>query len=93
MPLAAHDRRRATLRRKVEDRLGSQACDEALLQAAVEEEALAAGKAKVRRAVSDLVKGGFVRRYYSGRVRGHQYRGGRDAVYVVSPQVLNAIPF
>ena len=92
VPLAAHDRRRATLRRKVEERLGTRATDEALVRASVEEEALAAGKANVSRAVSDLVKAGFVRRYYAGRVRGHQNRGGgRHAVYVVAPQVLNAI--
>jgi hypothetical protein len=47
VPLAAHDRRRATLRRKVEDRLGARASDEALVTAALEEEALAVGKANV----------------------------------------------
>ncbi|GGD81016.1 hypothetical protein [Croceicoccus mobilis] len=92
VPLAAHDRRRATLRRKVEDRLGARASDEALVIAALEEEALAVGKANVSRAVSDLVKAGFVRRHYAGRVKGHRNRGGgRHAVYIVSPQVLNAI--
>lgn len=90
--LAAHDRRRATLRRKVEERLGPRASDEALVMAALEEEALAAGKANVSRAVSDLVKAGFVRRHYAGRVKGHRNRGGgRYAVYIVTPQVLNAI--
>lgn len=86
------DRRREALRRKVEERFGTRATDEALVRAAVEEEALATGKANVSRAVSDLVKAGFVRRYYAGRVRGHQNRGGgRHAIYVVAPQVLNAI--
>lgn len=92
VPLAAHDRRRATLRRKVEERLGPRASDAALVAAALEEEALAVGKANVSRAVSDLVKAGFVRRYYAGRVKGHQNRGGgRHAVYIVSPPVLNAM--
>ena len=92
VPLAAYDRRRATLRRKVEERLGPRASDEELVAAVLEEEALAVGKVNVSRAVSDLVKAGFVRRYYAGRVRGHQNRGGgRHAVYIVSPPVLNAM--
>jgi hypothetical protein len=92
VPLAARDRRRAALRRKVEERLGPRAADEALVIAALEEEALEAGKANVSRAVSDLVKAGFVRRHYAGRIKGHRNRGGgRHAVYIVAPQVLNAI--
>ena len=76
----------------MEERLGPRASDKLLVAAALEEEALAVGKANVSRAVSDLVKAGFVRRYYAGRVRGHQNRGGgRHAVYFVAPPVLNAM--
>ncbi len=92
VPLAARDHRRAAMRRKVEQRLGPRACDTRLVDAALEEEALAVGKANVSRAVSDLVKAGFVQRHYAGRVKDHRNRGGgRHAVYIVAPQVLNAI--
>ena len=92
VPLAARDHRRAAMRQKVEQRLGPRACDTALVDAALEEEALTVGKANVSRAVSDLVKAGFVRRHYAGRVKDHCNRGGgRHAVYIVAPQVLNAI--
>ena len=89
-PLAANDRRRATLRAKVAARIATQ--DAAVIDAAVAEEALAVGRANVSRAVSDLVRAGLVRRHYAGRITDHVNRGGRRmAVYAVEPPVLNAI--
>ncbi len=89
-PLAANDRRRATLRAKVAARIASQ--DAAAIDAALAEEALAIGRANVSRAVSDLVRAGLVRRHYAGRITDHVNRGGRRmAVYAVEPPVLNAI--
>ncbi|MFL0588143.1 hypothetical protein ACH0BU_16070 [Sphingomonas olei] len=89
-PLAANDRRRATLRAKVAARIATQ--DAAVIDAAVAEEAMAIGRANVSRAVSDLVRAGLVRRHYAGRITDHVHRGGRRmAVYAVEPPVLNAI--
>lgn len=89
-PLAANDRRRATLRARVAARIGGD--DAAAIDAALAEEALAIGRANVSRAVSDLVRAGLVRRHYAGRVTDHANRGGRRmAVYAVAPPVLNAI--
>lgn len=90
VPLAAHDRRRSTLRAKVAARLGSD--DPGEIDAALAQQALAVGKANVSRAVSDLVRAGLVRRHYAGRVTDHRNRGGRRlAVYTVDPPILNAI--
>ena len=90
LPLAAHDRRRATLRAKIAARIGSEEPTD--IDAALAEEALAIGRANVSRAVSDLVRAGLVRRHYAGRVTDHANRGGRRmAVYAVAPPVLNAI--
>lgn len=90
VPLAARDRRRATLRAKVAARIGSD--DAAAVDEALAAEALAVGRANVSRAVSDLVRAGLVRRHYAGRVTDHANRGGRRmAVYAVEPPVLNAI--
>ena len=92
IPLAARDHRRSALRARVAKRLGARGIDTALVEAVVEEEALAIGKANVSRAVSDLVRAGLVRRHYAGRVTDHTNRGGRRlAVYAVEPPVLNAI--
>ena len=89
-PLAANDRRRATLRAKVAARLASD--DAAAIDAALAAETLAIGRANVSRAVSDLVRAGLVRRHYAGRVTDHANRGGRRmAVYAVAPPVLHAI--
>ena len=90
LPLAARDRRRATLRAKVGARIDSD--EPAHIDAALAQEALAIGRANVSRAVSDLVRAGLVRRHYAGRVTDHANRGGRRmAVYAVAPPVLNAI--
>lgn len=97
MPLSGRDRRRDALRARVMADLapklsGDPDKDAALIEAAVEEEALAVGKANVSRAVSDLVRAGLVRRHYAGRARNHRNRGGqRLAVYAVEPEVMAAI--
>lgn len=90
LPLAAHDRRRTSLRAKVAAQFSSE--DAAAIDVALAKEALAIGRANVSRAMSDLVRAGLVRRHYAGRVTDHANRGGRRmAVYAVEPPILNAI--
>lgn len=97
MPLSGRDSRREALRARITAELapkltGDPAYDAALIDAAVEEEALAVGKANVSRAVSDLVRAGLVRRHYAGRITNHHNRGGkRHAVYAVDATVMAAI--
>lgn len=90
VPLAAGHHRRAALRARVAARVPSD--DPARIDAALAQEALAIGKANVSRAVSDLVRAGFVQRHYAGYATDHVNRGGRRlAVYAVAPAILNAI--
>ncbi|SFR91319.1 hypothetical protein [Sphingomonas jatrophae] len=97
MPLSGRDSRREALRRRIVAELaprltGEAERDAALIEAAVEEEALAVGKANVSRAVTDLVRAGLVRRHYAGRITDHPNRGGkRLAVYAVDAEVMAAI--
>lgn len=97
MPLSGRDRRREGLRARIAAELapklsGDAARDAALIDAAVEEEALMVGKANVSRAVTDLVRAGLVRRHYAGRITDHPNRGGkRLAVYAVDAEVMAAI--
>jgi predicted transcriptional regulator len=66
--------------------------DEAVIAEAVEEQVLAAGRSNISRAISDLVKAGFLSRHYAGYATSHANRGGgRHAVYVVEPQILAAL--
>ena len=97
MPLSSRDTRREALRARIAAELaprlsGDAERDAALIDAAVEEEALAVGKANVSRAVTDLVRAGLVRRHYAGRITDHPNRGGkRHAVYAVDGEVMAAI--
>jgi hypothetical protein len=97
MPLSGRDSRRGALRSRIAAELASRMTgdtvyDTALIDAAVEEEALVVGKANVSRAVSDLVRAGLVRRHYAGRITDHPNRGGkRHAVYAVDGEVMAAI--
>jgi predicted transcriptional regulator len=71
---------------------GDAATDAARIDLAVEEQALAVGRANISRAISDLVRSGFVTRHYAGYATNHENRGGgRHAVYVVPPAVLRAL--
>ncbi|MBC2667910.1 hypothetical protein ACFOON_00640 [Novosphingobium piscinae] len=97
MPLSSRDDRRRRLRDSVaaglaERKRGDGPVDEALVEAAVHERALAVGKTNVSRAVTDLVRAGLVRRHYAGWCRDHRNRGGgRHAVYTVAAEALSAL--
>lgn len=97
LPLSERDDRRSALRARVVaslgDRLtGNTETDEAVIAGAVEEQVLAAGRSNISRAISDLVKAGFLSRHYAGYATNHANRGGgRHAVYVVAPQILAAL--
>ncbi|MGC1470864.1 MAG: hypothetical protein WA793_15920, partial [Sphingorhabdus sp.] len=44
------------------------------------------------RAISDLVKAGYLSRHYAGYATNHSNRGGgRHAVYVVQPHILKVL--
>lgn len=97
LPLSERNDRRFALRARVietlGDRLGGNTqADEALIAGAVEEQVLAAGRSNVSRAISDLVKAGFLSRHYAGYATSHANRGGgRHAVYSVEPHILAAL--
>ena len=97
LPLSERDDRRLALRARVVKTLGSRLtgnleADEAEIAEAVEEQVLAAGRSNISRAISDLVKAGFLSRHYAGYATSHANRGGgRHAVYVVEPQILAAL--
>lgn len=96
MSLSERDGRRAALRERVassvQHRLnGEPGYDEAIIDEAVEEQVLTVGRANVSRAISDLVKAGFLSRHYAGYATNHANRGGRrHAVYVVDRSILAA---
>lgn len=97
LPLSEREDRRAALRRRVTDMLrdqftGDRRADERLVEQAVEEQVLSAGRSNVSRAISDLVKAGYLKRHYAGYATNHANRGGgRHAVYVVEQQILAAM--
>ena len=96
-PMSEQVARRAGLRARVIASLQSQltgdaGADAARIELAVEEQALAVGRANISRAISDLVRTGFVTRHYAGYATNHANRGGgRHAVYVVPPGGLRAL--
>ena len=64
----------------------------ARIDAAVEEQVQAVGRANVSRAISDLVRAGLMTRHYAGYATNHKNRGGgRHVVYVVKPAVLRLL--
>ena len=97
LPMSEQPARRAALRARVaaslSDQLtGNRAIDNAAIDAAVEEQVLAVGRANVSRATSDLVRAGLLTRHYAGYATNHKNRGGgRHAVYVVKPAVLRLL--
>ncbi len=97
MPMSEQRARRAGLRARITeglaDRLtGDADYDQMLIDGAVDEQALAVGRSNISRAISDLVRAGFVRRHYAGYATNHENRGGgRHAVYVVEPDILAAL--
>ncbi|MDE2619047.1 MAG: hypothetical protein KGL54_02670 [Sphingomonadales bacterium] len=95
MPLSSRDDRRRRLRESVAAGLAERRAgpvDEALVEAAVHERALAVGKTNVSRAVTELVSAGLLRRHYAGWCKDHANRGGgRHAVYTVDAEALSAL--
>lgn len=95
MPLSSRDDRRRRLRESVAAGLAERRAgpvDEALVEAAVHERALAVGKTNVSRAVTELVSAGLLRRHYAGWCKDHANRGGgRHAVYTVEAEALSAL--
>jgi hypothetical protein len=94
LPISEQPARRAALRARVaaalkEELTGDAIRDTKRIDAAVEEQVQAVGRANVSRAISDLVRAGLMTRHYAGYATNHKNRGGgRHAVYVVKPGVL-----
>lgn len=90
LPMSEQATRRAGLREHVTASLAGQltghtTIDTARIENAVEEQALAVGRANISRTISDLVR-------YAGYAIKHINRGGRrHAVYLVAPLVLSAL--
>jgi hypothetical protein len=97
LPMSEQPARRAALRARVaaalkEELTGDAIRDTKRIDAAVEEQVQAVGRANVSRAISDLVRAGLMTRHYAGYATNHQNRGGgRHAVYVVKPAVLRLL--
>ena len=97
MPMSERDGRRSALRVRIvaglSDRLtGDRDHDHRLIDEAVGDHVLIVGRANVSRAISELVRAGLVRRHYAGYATNHENRGGgRNAVYVVEPDILTAL--
>ena len=94
LPMSEQPARRAAMRARVaaalkDELTGDAVRDAARIDAAVEEQVQAVGRANVSRAISDLVRAGLMTRHYAGYATNHKNRGGgRHAVYVVKPGVL-----
>lgn len=90
-PMGGRDPRRLALAERVREELaldGTLPADPALAKAHVAAEVrhrvLASGKTNLSRAVSELVRGGLLRRHYAGDYVDHHNRGGqRHVVYTV----------
>ncbi len=99
LPVAKRDSRRRMLADQVRaelERKGGLPDDPGLADAVVGDEVRArlmrSGRTNVSRAVSDLVRAGFVRRHYQGYRVDHQNRGAqREAVYTITPAVKRAL--
>lgn len=99
MPMAQRDARRVAVVRQVTAELaraGKLPDDGAHAGEVVAEELRRrlrhSGRTNVSRAVSDLVRAGFVQRHYQGYRVDHQNRGARrEAVYTIVPKVRRAL--
>ena len=97
LPLSEQSVRRAALRARVAASLGNRltgdpGLDGARLGQAVEDQVQAVGRANVSRAISDLVRAGLMSRFYAGYATNHAHRGGgRHAVYVIKPLILQLL--
>lgn len=99
MPMAQRDARRVAVVRQV--RAGLASADllpkdheqaEKMIADEVRSRVRHSGRANVSRAVSDLVRAGFLRRHYQGYRVDHENRGAqREAVYTIAPRVKRAL--
>jgi hypothetical protein len=63
-----------------------------VIEERVRERVRQSGRCNVSRAVSDLCRGGLLRRHYQGYRVDHQNRGAqREAVYTIMPDTLAAL--
>ena len=97
LPLSEQNARRSALRARVAASLrermsGDPALDSSRIEQAVEDQVQGVGRANVSRAISDLVSAGLMSRFYAGYATNHANRGGgRHAVYVIKPFVLQLL--
>lgn len=62
---------------------------ESLIDSKVRERVRSSGRCNISRTVSDLVRGGLLRRHYQGYRVDHENRGAqREAVYTIVPEAL-----
>nr|GLK21605.1 hypothetical protein GCM10017606_24320 [Microbacterium terregens] len=98
-PVARRDPRRLAIADKVRSELDQRRelpsdsdLAEKLIAAEVQRRIRLSGRTNVSRAVSELVKAGFVRRHYQGYRVDHQNRGAqRQAVYTITDEVRRAL--
>ncbi|MET4898274.1 hypothetical protein RN629_14105 [Sphingomonadaceae bacterium jetA1] len=99
VPVAQRDPRRLAITDKVREELKAkhalptdrEAADR-LVQSEVRRRIRLSGRTNVSRAVSELVRAGFVRRHYQGYRVDHQNRGAqRQAVYTVTEEAMQAL--
>lgn len=99
VPVARRDARRLAIFAQVREELANQGClpgdpklAEQLVASEVRGRARRSGRSNISRAVSDLVRAGFLRRHYQGYRVDHENRGaGREAVYTILPAVKRAL--
>lgn len=98
-PVARRDPRRLSIAKKVRLELEQRnelpsdaAAAERLITAEVQKRIRLSGRTNVSRAVSELVRAGFVRRHYQGYRVDHHNRGAqRQAVYTITDEVRRAL--
>lgn len=99
VPVAQRDPRRLAIADKVRDELEAKSAlpkdpdaADRVIQAQVRKRIRLSGRTNVSRAVSELVRAGFVRRHYQGYSVDHQNRGAqRQAVYTVTEEAMQAL--
>jgi hypothetical protein len=99
VPVAQRDPRRLAIADRVREELEAKSALPAdpdaadrIVQAQVRKRIRLSGRTNVSRAVSELVRAGFVRRHYQGYRVDHENRGAqRQAVYTVTEEAMQAL--
>ncbi|PSJ20210.1 hypothetical protein CVH10_18795, partial [Halomonas sp. ND22Bw] len=99
VPVAQRDPRRLAIADKVRQDLEAKCAlpvdpvaANRIVDAQVRKRVRQSGRTKVSRAVSELVRAGFVRRHYQGYRVDHQNRGAqRQAVYTITEEARRAL--